>query len=136
LRQAIRSVLVVVVALVAAGCGGSRGATPPPGGHTYVLVPAARQTVLPTKDLYLTIVSSFAIPADVSRTSNARLVAEAKGRLDCSYTKPVEGLPGKASYLNGKTVTFKVNGSNPVTAALCSALKNERTLHPTIIGGK
>ena len=69
------------------------------------------------------------------RTSNAKLVPQSKGRLDCSYTKPVDGLPGKSAYLNGKTVTFKVNGSNPITAAICSALKGERTLHPTIIGG-
>jgi hypothetical protein len=116
------------------GCGGSRG-TNSRGGHTYVLAPLASQHVLPFNGLYFTIVSRVALPSSVLKASHARLVSKSKGPTDCSYTKPFQGLAGTAAYLNGKTVSLTVNGSNPVTAVICSALKNGRTFRPTVLSG-
>jgi hypothetical protein len=132
-RTALIALATVMVSAVL-GCGGSRGTTPN-GGHTYVFVPVT-QSLLPPKGVYLTIISPAALPASVLRNGGVKRVAQAKGPQGCSYRKPIQGLPGKAAYLNGRTVTVKVNGSNPFTTSLCSAIKKDRTFHPTPTGGE
>jgi hypothetical protein len=41
------------------------------------------------------------------------VVEHAAGPEVCSYTKKVEGVKGKYAAFNGKTMTVKINGSNP-----------------------
>ena len=78
------------------------------------------------------------MPAKVLITSNARVVAHPRGPQICSYTKPIQGLRGKAAYLNGKTMTLKINGTNTLTntftRVMCSFLSKGRTFKPSIIG--
>jgi hypothetical protein len=130
LKRVSLPILVAVATLGVAGCGVSRGPTSA-GGHTYVQDLVTNQSLAPTPDIYVTLVSPVAIPANVLRRSG-RLVAQAKGPQECSYTRPLAGFGGNATYLNGKVVTLKVNGSNRITAEMCSQIKNEQTLN---IGG-
>lgn len=136
-HRVVLGALATATVLCGSGCGSSGGASPPatPPHHAYVLAPGGNQSIIPKAGVYLTIMTPFAIPASVLRTSNARVVAQAKGPQVCSYTKPIQGLPGKAASLNGKTVTLKVNGTNTFTTIMCSVLKKGRTFKPTSIGG-
>jgi hypothetical protein len=119
--------LATAIFCAALGCGGSRGPSPS-GGHTYVFVPLAAG-----KGFYVTLVSPAAVPTNALRNKGDKVVAQAKGPQDCSITKRIQGGQGKAAYLNGKTVTVKVNGSNPVTQGLCEELTKGRTFKPSII---
>ena len=47
-------------------------------------------------------------------TAPPRILSQAQGPQACSYTKRVSGGTGQSAILNGKTVTLKVNGSNPL----------------------
>ena len=114
---------------VLAACGGGGGGR---SSHRYVIVPTANSA--PATGAYLTIISPVAISDAVLTTNGTSVVAHAKGPQVCSYTKPFQGLPGKAAYLNGKTVTLKVNGSTPLASVLCSILKKGQTFTPTSIG--
>lgn len=108
------------------GCGGSRG-TSPSGGHTYVYVPPGQ------KGVYVTLVSPVAIPANKLRNKGFKVVAQAKGPHGCSITKSIQGGHGRNAYLNGKMLTVKVNGSDPVTQSLCEVFTTERFV-PAFIG--
>jgi hypothetical protein len=107
------------------GCGGSRG-TSPSGAHTYVYVPFGQS-------VYVTLVSPVAIPARKLRNKGIKVVAQAKGPRDCSITKSIQGGHGRNAYLNGKMLTVKVNGSDPVTQNLCEVFTTERFV-PAFIG--
>jgi hypothetical protein len=111
------SVVMGSVLLVVAGCGGGGGSGG--GNHTYVLT-ALRGA---GSGIYVTIVSPVAIPTNLMTKNGAKIVGQAKGPQVCSYTKTVQGGHGSSAFLNGKTVTLKVNGSNPLTSLICGLLK-------------
>jgi hypothetical protein len=123
------ALIALATAMVSAvlGCGGSRG-TGPSGGHTYIYVPLGAR-----KGVYVTLVSPVAVPTNALRNKGFKVVAQAKGPQDCSITKTIQGGHGKAAHLNGKTLTVKVNGSNPGTQSLCEAFTTER-FTPAFIG--
>jgi len=112
-------VAVCLVLPVLAGCGGAGGTT-----HTYVIVAPAKDAS--SKGIYVTYVSPLAIPANVLTKRGGRLVAHATGPQVCSFTKTVHGSNGPLLFLRGKTVTVKVNGSNPRARLICSALKRSQ----------
>jgi hypothetical protein len=122
-----RLAVMAAVAAVLAGCGSGSGRS-----HSYVVVPTGNGVV--AKGVYITLVSPVAIPARVLKTSGVNIVAEPRGPQVCSYTKPFQGLPNTAAFLNGKIVTLRLNGSIPLVKVLCSILKKGRTFSPTSIG--
>lgn len=126
-KQATLSAVVCFVLLVLAGCGGGGGS----GGnsHTYVLT-GLRGT---GSGIYVTIVSPVAIPTSLMTKSGAKIVSQAKGPQACSYTKTAQGGKGSTSFLNGKSVTLKINGSSPLTSIICSLLK-KTPFNPSTIG--
>src|SRR5438876_10103295 len=107
-----------VAALVLAGCGGG-------GSHTYVLTPSATgASGALAAGIYISIVSPVALPqAFVDQAKDVTFVERPVGPEICSYSKTIQGAKGRYAYLNGKTMTVKVNGSNPFISLIRSQLK-------------
>jgi hypothetical protein len=116
-KSGIGFLIVCVASLVLAGCGGGGGG----GGdsHTYVLTGLRGAG----SGIYVTIVSPVAIPTDLMTKNGAKIVGQAQGPQVCSYTKTVQGGHGSSAFLNGKTVTLKLNGSSQLTSLICGLLK-------------
>lgn len=122
------TVLATVTVVGLLGCGGSRGTTPSGGGHTVVVVPIPGE-----EGVYLTLISPVAVGTKRLRNRGIKVVAQAKGPQDCSITKTIQGGHGKAAYLNGKTLTVKVNGSSAETQSVCEEFTTTPFV-PAIIG--
>ncbi len=118
-RKPTLSLLMVSVvgSLILAGCGGS-GAH-----HTYI--------VRSTSGVYITIDSPVALPSALVAEfrSGGTLVKHATGPQACSYAKTIKEAKGKYASLNGKTITVKANGSNPLMSLVCTSLK--KTFNPS-----
>lgn len=116
MRLKVGEILGVVCVLAVAGCGGGGG-----GGssHTYVITGPGGAGA----GIYVTLVSPVAIPTDLLTKRGAKIVGQAKGPQVCSYTKTVQGGHGSSAFLNGKTMTLKINGSSPLTSMICGLLK-------------
>jgi hypothetical protein len=127
MRLKLGGIIVCVVSLVVAGCGGGAGGG---GQHTYILTP----TNALAAGLYVTVISPVAFPQKVLNSKGVTLVEHASGPEMCSYSKKIEGVKGKYAAFNGKTVTVKINGSNPFIGQVCSALK-KGGFNPTNIAG-
>lgn len=121
--------IAAVVSLAA--CGGSSGP------HTYIVAPTGKGVgALLATGIYITVVSPVAFPASVlaSIKKSGTLVQSALGPLACSYSETVKNATGESAFLNGKTLTIKVNGSNPFTADICSSLQKQG-FNPSNLGG-
>jgi hypothetical protein len=120
MRRVGISFCVVCLASFLAGCGGA-GAR-----HTYIAKPTVNGVPI---GAYVTIVSPVAFPQsllDTEKKGGAIFVQHAVGPEVCSFSKRIEGMKGKDAFLNGKSVTLKVNGSNlRVTSLVCSTLKKQ-----------
>jgi hypothetical protein len=128
------------VALAGCGGGGGGGGTSSSTTHTYVVAPhvggSLGSKLAPlAKDLYLTLVSPVAIPTSLLTKGGNKIVSQAQGPQKCSVTKVAHATHGPGAFLNGKTVTFKVNGTSPFTAFICSALKKQPFNASKIAGG-
>ena len=119
-------VALAAATLMLAGCGGG-------GGHTYVMTPSG---IGGAAGIYITLVSSVALPQDLvnQMKKSVTFVKQPVGPEVCSSSKTIQGLKSKYAYLNGKTLTVKINGSNPLLSLACSALK-KAPFNPTHIGG-
>jgi hypothetical protein len=127
-REWSRLPLLLVVVLAAGGCGGGKAAS---GSHTYVETPLSHGA--PT-GIYVTLISPVPIPRNLLTRKGARIVARAKGPEVCSATKTVHGGRGPSAFLNGKTVTVKINGSNPELSLICGILR-KGTFNASKLGG-
>jgi hypothetical protein len=116
MKAGVSCLAVCISSLVLAACGGGGGS----GGssHTYILTGAGAGS-----RIYVTIVSPVAIPASLLTSNGATIVDQAKGPQVCSFTKTAHGGHGQSAFLNGKTITLKINGSNALTSTICSLLK-------------
>jgi hypothetical protein len=110
------SAALAIVLFTVTGCGGGSAA----GARTYVEEPV--NDGVPS-GIYVTVVSPVPIPGDLLTHKTARIVAEAKGPQACSATKTVHGGHGHAAFLNGRSLTIRVNGSNPEVSIICAILK-------------
>jgi len=119
---ATSAVVACLAVLVVAGCGGGGGGSSS-SSHTYVIAPAATNAF--SKGIYVTIVSPVEIPKKLLTTGHARVVGQAQGPEQCSFTKTVQGAHGPGAFLSGKTITIKINGSNPFIPLACKALKKQ-----------
>jgi hypothetical protein len=119
-RRRLRTALplLLLLTVVAAGCGGKGSAS---GGYTYI-VEAPPKNGVQTK-IYFTLISPVPLPRKLFTGKRGRIVRHAQGPQVCSATKTVHGGHGPAAFLNGKQVTVKVNGSNHFLPAICSILK-------------
>src|ERR1700756_1915764 len=122
----------LVAALTAlAGCGGGGGSSGTSSNtHTYVFKPKATATTANgplAKGLYFTIVSPIAFPQKIldEAKKDTVFVDKAVGPQACSVTKKVHGQTAPYDVMNGKTVTFKVNGSGPFTTLICTTFKKQ-----------
>lgn len=113
--------LVCLVSLSFAACGGGGGSTGNSQTHTYVLTASENSGAGP--GFYVTIVSPVAIPTSLLTSDAAKIVDEAKGPEACSYTKTASGGHGRSAFLNGKSITLKINGSGQLISSICSLLK-------------
>lgn len=118
-RSSAAAVLACAAAVLAlAGCGGGGGSA---NSHSYVITPSANNGL--AAGIYVTIVSPVAIPAKLLTNGGSKVVSEAKGPEVCSVTKTVQGTKGPGAFLSGKSITIKINGSNPFTQLACKSLK-------------
>lgn len=119
-RFSAAAVLACAAAVLAlAGCGGGGGSSA--NSHTYVITPSANNGL--AAGIYVTIVSPVAIPAKLLTSGGSKVVSDAKGPEVCSVTKTVQGTHGPGAFLSGKSITIKINGSNPFTQLACKSLK-------------
>lgn len=132
---------IVCVSVLLGGCGGGTGS----GGsvstasttHTYVVAPqldAFGQHLHP-KGLYITLVSPVPIPARFLTKRGNKIVSHAKGPQRCSFTKTARNLPSSGAFLNGKRLTFKVNGTNSLTGFVCQIMKSQPLDASSFMGG-
>jgi hypothetical protein len=113
--------LLVIVAFAVASCGGgSGGGTSAAGAWTYVEEPLSNGV---PSGIYVTLVSPVPIPQALLTPKSARIVAQAKGPQACSAMKTVHGGRGRSAFLNGRSLTVKINGSSPQISLLCTILK-------------
>lgn len=123
---------VACVALPAlAGCGGGGGGSSS-SSHTYVVEAAANNPL--AKGIYVTIVSPVPIPTKLLTGAGGKLVGQAKGQQQCSFTKTVHGSHGAGAFLSGKTLTIKLTGSSPFIPQACKALE-KAPLNAAHLGG-
>ena len=131
MRKSFRNAAALVVALAAlAGCGGGGGGSGSGGSdtHTYVFKPKNTSgNAAIAKGVYFTIVSPIALPQKIldEAKKDTVFVDEAVGPEVCSVTKKIHGQKPPYDAMNGKTVTFKVNGSSPFTSLVCTAFKKK-----------
>ena len=125
------AVIACVAAPALAGCGGGGGGNAA-NTHKYVVEAPANNRL--AAGIYVTIVSPLPIPTKLLTNAGGKLVSEAKGPQECSYTKTVQGSHGPGSFLSGQAITVKVNGSNPFTALACKSLKKAQ-LKASNLGG-
>ena len=130
--------LIVLAAL--SGCGGGGGGGGGSDTHTYIFRPKASATSqigALAKGLYFTIVSPVAFPPKIVNKAKKEtvFVDKAVGPQACSVTKEIHGQKAPYALLNGKTVTFKVNGSSPFTSLICGALKKKAFNFGETVGG-
>jgi hypothetical protein len=138
-----RRKVVVVAAVLAsvillAGCGGGSGS------HTYIVtasIPTGGSGLgalgsLFAGGIYITLVTPVAIPQSDLNAMKKTLtfVDHAGGPEVCSYSQKVHGVTGKYAFLNGKEVTIKINGTNPLISTFCSAIQKSG-FNPTSLGG-
>jgi hypothetical protein len=123
---------VVCVAVALSGCGGGGGGARNGSSHTYVLAAPANNAA--GSGIYVTIVSPVAIPASLLTKNGARIVGQARGQQACPITKTGHGGHGEFAFLNGKTLTVKISGSNPSLSMICAVLK-KTPFNPSQIGG-
>ena len=119
--RSVSAFIASVAVLALAGCGGGGGGGSASHSRTYVIAPSANSGL--ATGIYATIVSPVPIPAKLLTTGGARLVGEANGPQKCSYTKTVQGAHGPGAFLSGKQITITINGTNPLLAVACAALK-------------
>jgi hypothetical protein len=125
-------VIICAVSVALAGCGGGGSST----SHTYVILPHVTGSFASlAKGIYATIVSPVAIPTSLLTKGGNKIVNQAQGPQKCSYTKTAHDTHGPGAFLNGKTVTIKINGTTPFTALICSALKKQPFNPSKIAGG-
>ena len=122
IRTAGSAAVAFLAAQAVAGCGGGGGGSSA-GSRTYVITPSGNSAL--TKGIYVTIVSPVEIPKKLLTTGCAQLVGQAQGPEQCSVTKTVQGTHGPGAFLSGKTITIKVNGSNPFIPVACKALEKQ-----------
>lgn len=126
--------LLLSLVFVASGCGGGKkGGGVARGGHEYI-VKVPRQKGAPA-GIYVTVISPVPLSQRLLTRKGARLVARAKGPQACSATKTVHGGKGQTATLNGKKLTFKINGSGPLLSVICEILKKGTVNLPLIAGG-
>jgi hypothetical protein len=83
--SAVASAVVACLAVLAVvGCGGGGGGSSS-SSHTYVIAPAATNSF--SKGIYVTIVSPVEIPEKLLTTGHAKLVSQAQGPEQCSFTR-------------------------------------------------
>ena len=121
LRVGFYFLTVCLVSLSLAACGGSGGSTGSSQTHTYVLT-ASENSGAPS-GIYVTVVSPVAIPTSLLTSKGATIVDQPKGPEACSYTKTASGGHGRSAFLNGKSITLKINGSGQLISSICSLLK-------------
>jgi len=121
LRVGFSFLVICLVSLSLAACGGGGGSTGSSHTHTYVLTASGNSGA--ASGFYVTIVSPVAIPTSLLTSDAATIVDQAKGPEVCSYTKTASGGHGRSAFLNGKSITLKINGSGQLTSSLCSLLK-------------
>jgi hypothetical protein len=113
------AVIACLAVLALAGCGGGGGSSS--NTHTYVIAPDATNAL--AKNIYVTIVSPVPIPTKLLTSGGSKIVGQAQGPEKCSVTKTVQGSHGPGAFLSGKSITIKVNGTNPFTVLACNGLK-------------
>ena len=123
LRVGFSFLVVCLVSLSLAACGGGGGSTGSSSSHTHTYVLTASGNSGAASGFYVTIVSPVAIPTSLLTSDAAMIVDQAKGPEVCSYTKTASGGHGRSAFLNGKSITLKINGSGRFTSSICSLLK-------------
>jgi hypothetical protein len=119
MRRKSQALLLAVYIVLPAlgGCGGGSG-----GSHTYIE---------PMSGADVTIVSPVAIPTGfLTRNGAYPLLSKPRGPQVCSYEKTVQGGTHSMSYLNGKTLTLKVNGPKRWGSPLCAHFKKKTPIVP------
>jgi hypothetical protein len=131
MAKSFRNASLLVVALAAlAGCGGGGSGSSTTHTHTYIFKPKATATTANgplAKGLYFTIVSPIAFPQKILNEAkkDTVFVDKAVGPQACSVTKQIHDQKPPYDVMNGKTVTFKVNGSSALTSLICTAFKKQ-----------
>lgn len=118
--------LVAGLAVGLTACGGSSKSpvtttTVAKTTHTYVLKASSRAA----RGIYVTVVSPVAIPRNLMTQRGAMIVGQAQGPQVCSFTKMVHNPTSSSAFLDGKTVTVRINGSNPLTSTICALVKKQ-----------
>lgn len=139
-KSCLNAVVLLVALSALAGCGGGGGGSGGSDTHTYIFKPkasASSATSALTKGLYFTIVSPIAVPPKIlaQAKKDAVFVDKAVGPQACSVTREIHGQKAPYTVLNGKTVTFKLNGSSPFTSLICSTLKKKSVNLGGALGG-
>jgi hypothetical protein len=120
------------LSVLLAGCGGggsSAGTT-----HTYVISPAVNGSSTPLPEIYLTVVSPVPIRASLL-TMGGKIVGQAQGPQQCAFTKTAHDMHGPGAFLDGKQLTLKVNGTNPLAPLLCQSIKTHPLNVVNFLGG-
>ena len=128
------SLVAVAAILVLAGCGAGCAS---PGQSTYIVIPSATgASGALAAGIYVTFVTPIPLSPSAlnSMKKKVTFVETALGPQVCAYSKKIRGVTGKYAYLNGQSVTIKLNGTNPLIGIICSAIQKSG-FNPMNIGG-
>jgi hypothetical protein len=115
--RASAPVLLPLVALALAGCGGGKKS------YTYAFAAGGNSPL--TRGVYISVTSPIPIPRSAFR--GGRQVDHVVGHQACTITQTVRKPPAKYPQFEGKTLTLTIYGSTPFVQLICRLARENVT---------